>query len=426
MVSHTKPSLQEELAAELRAMTRLHELSTRLLATAALQALLEEVLSATIELQDADFGNVQLYNRETGTLEIVAQRGFPAEFLEYFARVKDEGAACGRALHGGGRVIIEDVLTDPGFAPHRAIAASSGFRAVQSTPLFARSGEPLGMISTHFRQPHRPSDRDLKLTDLYARQATEMIELKRAEEALRRAHEELAHVTRVMSMGELTVSIAHEINQPLAAIVANAHAGLRWLGRDEPDLAEARTALERIVRDGARAGDIVGRIREFSQKTAPHKVWVDLNEVVHEVLPLAQSELIRYRASVQTELAPLLPRVLVDRVQLQQVILNLMMNGMEAMAAVDDRPRELLIASRRDGPDEVLLSVRDSGMGLGPHTEHRLLEAFFTTKPEGMGLGLSISQRIVEAHGGHLRVEANADHGVTIRVCLPTGGERVS
>ena len=182
-------ALQDELATELSAMTRLHEFSTRLLASTELQRILEDVLSATISLQSADFGNVQLYNPETHTLEIIAQQGFRQDFLDYFNSVHEDSAACGRALQRLERVIIEDVQTDPGFEPHRQIAASAGFRAVQSTPLFCRSGEPLGMISTHFRQPHRPSERDLRLTDLYARQAAEMIERRRAEEALRKSEE---------------------------------------------------------------------------------------------------------------------------------------------------------------------------------------------------------------------------------------------
>jgi PAS domain S-box-containing protein len=182
-------ALQEELASELTAMVQLHEFSARLLASTGLQQILEDVLSAIISLQSADFGNVQLYNPETHALEIVAQRGFRQDFLDYFNSVHEDGAACGRALQRLERVIIEDVQHDPGFEPHRQIAASAGFRAVQSTPLFSRSGEPLGMISTHFRQTHRPSERDLRLTDLYARQAAEMIERRRAEEALRKSEE---------------------------------------------------------------------------------------------------------------------------------------------------------------------------------------------------------------------------------------------
>jgi PAS domain S-box-containing protein len=184
-------ALKDDLATEVMAMGRLHEFSTRLVTSTELQPLLEEVLTATIALQDADFGNVQLYNPHTQALEIVSHRGFQQDFLEYFSRVHDSHSACGRALQQQERVIIEDVHTDPRFEPHRPIAASAGFCAVQSTPLFSRSGESLGMISTHFRQAHRPSARELRLTDLYARQAAEMIERKRGEEALRDSEQRL-------------------------------------------------------------------------------------------------------------------------------------------------------------------------------------------------------------------------------------------
>src|ERR1700676_1398468 len=187
-------ALKDELATELVAMARLHEFSTRLLSKAELTELLEEALRGTNVLQNADFGNVQLYNPETKTLEIVAHRGFQQNFLDYFSSVSETGAACGRSLQRRDRVIIEDVLADPDFKPHRQIAASAGFRAVQSTPLFSRSGEPLGMISTHFRQPHRPSERELRFTDLYARLVAELIERQRAEAALRASEERFRHM----------------------------------------------------------------------------------------------------------------------------------------------------------------------------------------------------------------------------------------
>src|SRR6266436_2141855 len=185
---------KDELAAELMAMSRLHEFSTRLLSKAGLLPLLEEVLNAIIALQNADFGNVQLYDPETKTLEIVAHRGFQRSFLDYFSSVNEPGAACGRAMQRRERVIIEEVLADPDFEPHREIAASAGFRAVQSTPLFSRSGEPLGMISTHFRQPHRPSERELRFTDLYARLVAELIERQQADAALRASEERFRHM----------------------------------------------------------------------------------------------------------------------------------------------------------------------------------------------------------------------------------------
>lgn len=194
-------ALKDELAAELTAMKHLHQFSTQLLATTEHQMLLEEVLNATVELQNADFGNVQLYNPQTGVLEIVAHRGFRQDFLDHFRSVHEDSAACGRTMQQRQRVIIEDVETDPGFKPHRQIAASAGFRAVQSTPLFSRHGEPLGIISTHFRETHRPSERELRLTDLYARQAAEMIERKGVEAALKRSESYLAEGQRLSHTG---------------------------------------------------------------------------------------------------------------------------------------------------------------------------------------------------------------------------------
>ena len=644
-------------------MNRLHQLSTRLLREAELLPLLEEVLNATIALQSADFGNLQLYNERTQTLEIAAQRGFGQDFLNHFSAVNESGAACGRALKRAERVIIEDVLTDPDFAPHRAIAASAGFRAVQSTPLFSRSGEPLGIVSTHFRQPHRPSERELRLTDLYARQAAELIERKRAEdvlraseerfrryfelgligmamssptkgilevndelcrilgyqrsellqknwaeithpddlaadvaqfnrvmageiegysidkrwlrkdgrvidsimaakclrradgsveyfvglvldtterkraeeklgeserrfrllaesiphhvwsfrpdgscgywnqrlidytgltgeelgsgggraalhpddverveaawekawaqgtryemeqrirgrdgryrrfvcrgiavkdaqgrpvewfgtdtdvedrrqgeEALHKAQVELSHVTRVMTMGEFAASIAHEMNQPLGAIVNNANVCFRLAAasRDGDDM---RAALTDIVNDANRASTIIARIRAMTTRALPGKTSLQLREVIGDVLALARRELAERRIEVRTELPEDLPRVFGDRVQLQQVLLNLVMNGIEAMSGVAGERRLLTIGGQRDGLDgspSVRISVQDLGSGIEAENMEHLFEAFYSTKPHGMGMGLRISQTIVEKHGGRLWTADNS------------------
>jgi PAS domain S-box-containing protein len=206
-------ALKEELAIELTAMTRLHEFSTRLLARTELEPMLEEVLDATIALQNADLGNVQLYNPQTQTLEIVAQRGFQQDFLDYFTSVHEDSSACGRALQRRERVIIEDVETDAAFEPHRHIAAAAGFRGVQLTPLFSRSGEPLGMISTHFRQPHRPSERELRLTDLYVMQAAELIERNQARAVLEQAFEEIDNLKE--RLHHENVALREEIDRTL-------------------------------------------------------------------------------------------------------------------------------------------------------------------------------------------------------------------
>jgi C4-dicarboxylate-specific signal transduction histidine kinase len=241
----------------------------------------------------------------------------------------------------------------------------------------------------------------------------EIAERQRAEEALQQAQAELAHVNRLMTMGELTASIAHEVNQPLSGVVLNGYACLRWLSGDLPNLDEARQAVERIVRDGMRASDVITRIRALLKKTVIAKKRLDLNEAVREVAVLAQGEARRKRVELRMELADDLPPVLGDRVQLQQVLLNLVMNGIDAMNAVGDRPRELIIKTQDSDADQVRVAVQDSGTGLDAQNAERVFNAFYTTKPEGMGMGLSISRSIVHNHGGRLWAVANNGPGTT-------------
>jgi two-component system sensor kinase FixL len=246
---------------------------------------------------------------------------------------------------------------------------------------------------------------------------------KRAEEALHQAQADLAHVTRVMTLGALTASIAHEVNQPLAAVVTNGNACLRWLARAEPDLEEARAAVERIIRDGHRASEVIKRMRALAQKTDSQTAWLDLNDVIHEVIALVHSKVRQQRGVLRTELSAALPPVLGDRIQLQQVILNLVLNGIEAMQAVTERVRELQIRSYRYAADEVGVAVRDAGIGLDPQQMARLFDAFYTTKPGGTGMGLAISRTIIEAHGGRLWATPNEGPGATVQFTLPTSGE---
>ncbi len=418
--------LQDELAAELQAMTRLHEFSTRLWAIAELPALLEEILTVTIEIQQADFGNVQLYNPQLHALEIAAQRGFNAQFLEYFALVDHESAACGRAMQSRSRTIIEDVQTDPQFAPHRHIALSAGFRAVQSTPLFSRGGEILGVISTHFKNPHRPSDRDLRLTDLYARQAAEIIERKRAEDERAKlvAHiDRLTHATRLMSMDVLTRSIAHEIYQPLGGIIANGNACMRWLNREVPDLDEALAAAEHIIRDANRVNDVIRSIRSISKKSPLNKRVLDVNSLIHDVVSMLDEQLRSNGVETTLALADTAIWVPCDQTQLQQVLVNLLLNAIEALRPLTDRPRRLRICSRQEVEDRVRVCVEDEGIGSGELDMDRLFDAFFSTKPDGMGLGLSISRNIIQAHGGELSAARNVPHGLTMTFSLPAMGQ---
>jgi C4-dicarboxylate-specific signal transduction histidine kinase len=242
---------------------------------------------------------------------------------------------------------------------------------------------------------------------------------KQAEEALRQAQSDLAHVNRVTTMGELTASLAHEVNQPIAAAVTNANTGLRWLAANPPNVEEARAAATRIVKDGTRAAEIVSRIRLLFKKGTPVRELVDVNELIREMIVVLRGEATRYSISVRTELGADLPQVMGDRVQLQQVLMNLMINGIDAMKEVDGT-RELIIKSQRTENEQVLVSVSDTGAGLPPQQADQIFTAFFTTKQHGTGMGLRISRSIIESHGGRLWAADNSPRGASFYFTLPT------
>jgi PAS domain S-box-containing protein len=262
----------------------------------------------------------------------------------------------------------------------------------------------------------------------YIGSCIDVTEQRRAEEQLHQAQAGLARVTRVAAMGELAATIAHEVNQPLAAVVTNASASLRWLAGQPPNLEEALEAIERTVREATRASNVIGRIRALLQKGPPQMERLDVNAIIREVLTLAGTELLRGGVVVQTNLAQDVPDVLGDRVQLQQVLLNLLLNGVEAMSTVTDRPRELIITSASHS-DGVLIQVRDSGEGVDPEQADHIFDPFFTTKPQGIGMGLSVGRSIVEAHGGRLWFTPGPSHGVVFQFTMPkadTSDERAA
>ena len=298
---------------------------------------------------------------------------------------------------------------------------SYGLRACWSTPILAHSGKALGSFAMYYREPRSPSPAETRALEMATNLAGIAIERKLAREErerLRQAQADLAHINRVTTMGELTASLAHEIKQPISAAVTNAKTCLRWLGRDEPNVAEACEAASRLVKDVTRAADIIGRISSLFKKDAPQPELVDVNELVREMIVLLRSEANRYSISIRTELAEDLPKVIADRVQLQQVFMNLMLNGIDAMKETSGGS-ELAIKSKMDD-GQLLISVSDTGVGLPPGEGDHIFQAFFTTKDNGTGMGLPISRSIIESHGGRLWFTSNSERGATFQFTLPT------
>ena len=284
------------------------------------------------------------------------------------------------------------------------------------SPIYVRtSGKPFFDASSKFLG-YRGVSTDITAT----------IRAEQAEQALRKAQAELAHVTRVTMLGELTASIAHEINQPLAAVIANAEACLSWLDRTPPDLDAACRSAEWIVDDANRASEVIRRVRALAKKTDIEKASLSLNEIVGEAMALVQRELASHEVELRMDLAPNLPRIFADRVQLQQVIINLVINAVEALQSVTDRPRELKIRTGRDDTRRVFLTVTDNGIGLAAEDAERMFTPFFTTKSSGMGMGLSICRSIIEAHEGRLSASRNESHGATFQFVLPLHQEGAS
>ena len=370
----------------------------------------------------AAFARIWTLNKEKSMLELQASAGRYTHLDGPHSRIPIGKLKIGLIAQEKKPYLTNDVMNDPRVTD-KAWAQNEGMVSFAGYPLVVQD-RVVGVMAMFARQ--RLSAATLDTLASVADSIAQGIERKRAEEELHKAQSELAHVTRVMTMGELAASIAHEVNQPLAAIVANGSACLRWLIGDSPDLGEARESAQRIIRDGKRASDVISRIRGLVRKTALEKTPLDINQAVREVINLTQSEAVGKGVALRTELASELPFVPGDRVQLQQVILNLVMNGIEAMNTVTDRPREMLIRSSHYESDKVLVAVQDSGIGIDSQNLEKIFDTFYTTKSQGMGMGLAISRSIVENHGGRLWATANEGRGATFQFTLATGGERLS
>ncbi len=363
------------------------------------------------------------------TIRQVARAGEAQHYLDNIVATWGENergiGPSGTAIRTAQPVAYNEVSSDPRFAPWQDRAREHGLKSVAALPLTV-DGRAIGALLVYADEP---GAFDEKETDLLLQAAIDLAhgvallrtrkERRSAEEALKKTEEELARVARVTAMGELTASIAHEVNQPLAAVVTNGNASLRWLSNDPPNFDEARLALRNIVRDGNRASDVIARIRAVLKKSEPADQRLDLNEIIREIVALTQGEADRRGTSLRTDLATNLPSVMGDRVRLQQVLLNLVINALDAMNDVMDRPRIIRLSTAAREPKSILVAVEDSGVGLGPEKESRLFDAFYTTKPAGLGMGLSISRSIVEEHGGRLWAAPNEGPGATFQFTLP-------
>jgi PAS domain S-box-containing protein len=420
--------ITERKLAEQRLMVQ-HKVTAMLAEAATLEEVTPKILETVCEFLFWDVGTLWRIDREAAVLRCVEVWHKPSVEIAQFEAVTRE-----RTLRTGvglpGRIwsshepaYIPDVTKDPNF-PRGPMAEREGLHAAFGFPILL-GGQVLGVIEFFSREIRQPDQELLNTLATIGSQIGQFIERKRAEQAVLSAQAELAHVTRVATVGELTASIAHEVNQPLAAIVNNANACLNWLRGN--NMEEARTSVELIRADGHRAGEIIGRIRALVKKAPPQKDWLDINQTIREVVALAHSEVERNRVALETELSDAVqPLVFADRIQLQQVILNLIMNAVEAMSETSDGRRQLLIRTDTDESESIAVAVQDSGPGVKPEDLHRLFTPFYTTKPQGMGMGLAISRSIIEAHGGKLRVMANEARGATFQFTLPTGHGRTA
>jgi signal transduction histidine kinase len=396
----------------------------RILEMIARNAPLSEILEKLVLLIEAQspemLCSVLLLSEDGNHIRHGAAPSLPDEYVKAIdgEPIGPRMGSCGTAMYRGKSVIVSDIMEDPLWEDYRDLASAAGLRACWSTPIMSGRGKVLGSFAMYYRQPQTPTGSEARLTDVATHIAGLAIEHQSAQELLRRAQAKLAHATQVTGMREVAVSIGQEINHTLAAIVDNADRSLQVLDENKSNPEAIRQALMNISTDGRRTIEIIARIRALAKPSAPQKVALNLNDLAREVLDLIAQEAGRKGITLQTELADDLPLVPGDRVQLQQVLLNLVMNSLEAMSGIRDHSLELTVKTSAEN-GEVMAAVTDRGTGIKPQEIERVFKAFHTTKNVGMGMGLAISRSIIEAHGGRLWAEPNIGPGTTFKFTLP-------
>ncbi|HEY2186899.1 MAG TPA: ATP-binding protein [Xanthobacteraceae bacterium] len=380
-----------------------------------LQPIFESILDSARRLCRADVGGFRIV--EKAGLRLVAHKVSPAVALPMLL---EHGSFIGRLIASKSSVHIPDLAAHDAYrAGDGGLVAlvEGGIRTSLFVPML-RNDEPIGSLNIGRGRIEPFTEKEIELVTDFAAEAAIALEIIRRERQLRQVQMELAHANRVTTMGQLTASIAHELKQPMTAVRTDASAALRWLDKTPPDLAEVREALARVVTATDRAGEVGNRIGALVSKAPPRKEVLDLNEAILDVIVLTHSEAVKTGVTVRTQLAPRLPRIQGDRVQLQQVMLNLIVNGIQAMSDGADEQSELLI-STEDTEGGARVRVQDSGPGLSSEKLERLFEPFYTTKPNGMGMGLLICRSIIEAHGGRLWATGHASHGAVFQFNIP-------
>src|SRR5467141_907871 len=386
-----------------------------------LQPIFDAILDSATRLCRADAGSLRL--SEEGGLRLVAVRGdslLVGRVRSSLPVLVEKGSFLSRVAARGLPTHIPDLTAVEGHLrdDYWITVVNAGFRTGLNVPLL-KDNEIVGIITLGRKQVQPFTDRQISLFRDFAAQASIALESTRRERQYREMQSELAHANRVATMGQLTASIAHEIKQPIATARNNARAALNFLDKSPPDVAEVREALTCIVNDTDRASDVVDRIGSLIKKAPPRKEVVDLNAAILEVTGLTRSEAVKTGVTVGTQLAGELPRIQCDRVQLQQVMLNLIVNAIQSMSGVEDGNRELHISTVSIEQEGAQVAVRDTGHGLRPESLPRLFEPFYTTKPDGMGMGLSICRSIIEAHGGRLWASRCEPRGALFQFTIP-------